>query len=84
MMNTNITRTRSMPVNVNLIGVKSKYNKYGFREGDTVILDDQGNNSKMVMIKENTIVGLYAQVHGINESPSDSYTVLTSRLSPIS
>lgn len=82
-MEMNTMKRKKLPVNTNLIGLISKYNKYALRDGDVVILDHESPKSSMVMIKANTIVGLYSQIHGVNESPSDSWTVLTSRLTPL-
>lgn len=76
-------KKKKIPVNTNLIGIVSKYNTYGLKDGEIVRIKDKYSKYNRVMIKEGTIVGLYAQVHGLNDSPNDSWTVLTSKLTPL-
>lgn len=59
------------------------HNPHNLKEMQTVILDKGWITASEVIIIFMTEKALYSRVMGLNDSPSDSWEVMTSRLSPL-
>ena len=59
------------------------HNKYGFKIGDTVILDASHPNGNEVIILAFTPNEMFSTVRSVNSTMADFWETMTNRLTPI-